>query len=417
MPRHHRGATHMIRTTTVGALALTAAAALALSGCATPGGAASAPEETEAASDVAELDAPRPRLAVTHDDGVVVLDAATLDVVADIPTDATPRAVAAEDGRHAFLTDPEGVSVLDLGVWSDAHGDHGHSYETEPALTDLRFELAKPSHVVEHDGVTALFGDGEGEVVLVDTSDLADGADELRRIELRAAHHGVALQLEDGVVLTTDGDETANDSVVALDADGEELARTDDCTGIHGETIAAGETVAFGCIGAVTTYADGAFDRIALPDADGRVGGPKGDAESPVLFADYSRESQEGRDTVALIDVESGTVRLVALPTGYSYSSLARDGEDRGVVLGLDGALHLIDLETGEITTSIPAIDAWTAPEGHGTPTPGVVVHDGVAYVTEPAANRVTAVDLDGASVLAEAELDVAPRQAAVVSG
>lgn len=46
-----------------------------------------------------------------------------------------------------------------------------------------------------------------------------------------------------------------------------------------------------------------------------------------------------------------------------------------------------------------------------------MVVHDGVAYVTEPAANRVTAVDLDGASVLAEAELDVAPRQAAVVSG
>lgn len=417
MPRHHRGATHMIRSTTVSALALTAVAALALSGCATPGGAASEPEAADAAADVAEFDVPQPRLAVTHDDGVVVLDAVTLEVVAEIPTDATPRAVAAEDGRHAFLTDPEGVSVLDLGVWSDAHGDHGHSYATDPALTDLRFEVAEPSHVVEHGGVTALFGDGDGEVVLLDTSDLADGVDELRRIGLRAPHHGVALQLEDGTVLTTDGDDSANDSVVATDADGEELARTDDCTGIHGETIAAGETVAFGCIGAVTTYADGAFDRIALPDADGRVGGPKGDADSPVLFADYSRESEKGRDTVALIDVESGTVELLELPTGYSYGSLARDGEDRGVVLGLDGALHVVDLAAGAVTASIPAIEAWAAPEGHGTPTPGVVVHDGVAYVTEPAANRVTAVDLDTASILAEAELEMAPRQAAVVSG
>lgn len=205
--------------------------------------------------------------------------------------------------------------------------------------------------------------------------------------------------------------------MVALDADGEELARTDDCAGIHGETIAAGETVAFGCIGAVATYADGAFDRIELPDADGRVGGPRGDADSAVLFADYSREGQESRDTVALIDVETGTVRLLPLSTGYSYSSLARDGEDRGVVLGLDGALHVVDLAAGEVATSIPAIEAWAAPEGHGTPTPGVVVHEGVAYVTEPEANRVTAVDLDTASILAEAELEVAPRQAAVVSG
>jgi hypothetical protein len=56
-------------------------------------------------------------------------------------------------------------------------------------------------------------------------------------------------------------------------------------------------------------------------------------------------------------------------------------------------------------------------PEEWQDPHPAVEVHDGTAYVTEPAADAVHAVDLITGEVLATGELDVTPNGIAVVSG
>jgi outer membrane protein assembly factor BamB len=392
-----------------------AVALLLLAGCADPGDPGS---ETDDPHAEIELDAPQPRVAVLHEGGILVLDAATLESVADVPADGITRLAEAGDGRHVMLTTEDGFAVLDGGAWTDSHGDHGHSYATTPQLSHLEFPMDHPGHVVPHHGTTALFSDGAGTVTFVDSDDLDEEAPATRVLELETAHHGVALQLSDGVVLVTAGDDESRRSVLALAPDGTELARTDDCPDVHGETAAANEAVLFGCTGAVVVHEAGAFRTIALPDAEGGVGGPAGSEDSPVVLADYTAPGETYSSSVALVDLATDGVRLVELPAEYYYWSLARDEDGDGVVLATDGALHIVDVISGALTASVPVIDAWTPPEDWRDPAPSVTVLDGVAYVTDPAGHAVHAVALATGELIGSAELgDTVPHGLALIRG
>lgn len=365
-----------------------------------------------------ELDGPQPRLAVLHEDGVLVLDATTLAEVADLDADGATRIAAAGDGRHLMVTRESGFGVLDSGVWTDGHGDHGHSYAAAPRLLDVEFPMADPGHVVAHHGVTALFSDGDGTVTFFDPDDLVDGEPGTRVLELAVAHHGVAMQLSNGVVLTTAGDETERRSVLALDPDGGESARTDACPDVHGETVAAGEAVLFGCSGAVVVYENASFRTIGLPDEAAGVGGPVGTEHSSVVLADYGTEDETEPTRVVMIDLADDSVRLIELPAAYYYWSLARTDDGLGLVLTTDGALHLIDPDSGDVVAAIPVIDAWTAPEDWRDPAPSVKVLDGLAYVSDPAGNAIHAVDVATRSVIATADLGgTTPHSIALAGG
>jgi hypothetical protein len=386
-------------------------ATLILGGCAAPDSEASDPGSE------AEVDGPQPRVAVLHDDGVLVLDATTLLEVADLDAAGATRIAAAGDGRHLMLTTETGFSVLDAGVWTDNHGDHAHSYAAPPRLLDVEFPMSHPGHVVPHLGVTALFSDGDGTVTFFDPDDLVDGPPRTRVLELAEAHHGVALELSNGVVLTTAGDESDRRSVLALAPGGAEMARTDSCPDVHGETVAAGEVALFGCSGAVVVYQNGEFRSITLPDEAASVGSLVGADDSSLVLADYGTEGESAPTRVALIDLESDDVQIIELPTPYYYWSLARGDGHVGVVLTTDGALQLIDLESGEIVAGVPVIDDWVAPEDWRDPAPSVTVLGGVAYVTDPAANSLHAVDLTTGDVLTTTELDVIPHSIALARG
>lgn len=389
-----------------------AALLLLLSACAGPT-ASTPPDPSET-----ELDAPQPRLAVLHEDGVLLLDATTLAEVADLEVPEATRVAEAGDGRHVMLTTETGFAVLDGGVWTDSHGDHGHSYAAPPRVLDVEFPMSHPGHVVPHYGVTALFSDGDGTVTFFDPENLVDGAPATRVLELAEAHHGVALELSDGVVLTTAGNEDARRSVVALDPGGAERARTDECPDVHGETVAAGEVVAFGCTGGVVVYEDGSFRTVALPDELAGVGDLVGLDDSSVVLADYATPDESSPTRVALIDLAADAVQLVELPAAYYYWSLARSADGSAVVLTTDGALQVTDPESGAIVASIPVIDAWSAPEDWRDPAPSVTVLDEVAYVTDPAGNAIHAVDLATGSVLGTADLgDTTPHSLALVRG
>lgn len=391
-----------------------AALVLLLAACAAP---ADPPAAQPDSSDVVESEAPQPRLAVLHDDGIRVLDATTLDAVADVPVEGVTRLAEAGDGRHVMLTTEGGFAVLDGGAWTDSHGDHGHSYVAEPRLADLEFPMSHPGHVVPHHGTTALFSDGDGTVTLLDADDLADPEPHTRVVELAAAHHGVALELSDGVLLTTAGDEESRRSVLALGPDGTEIARTDECPDVHGETVAAGEAVLFGCTGAVVVHEAGAFRTIALPDADAGVGDAAGHEDSTVVLTDYAAEG-DALTTVALVDLADDSVTLVELPAAYYYWSFARGDDGSGLVLGTDGALHVLDVATGEITESIAVIEPWSAPEDWRDPAPSVTVLDDIAYVVDPAGNAVHAVDLVTGDILGAADLgDTIPHSLALIRG
>ncbi|MGY1621014.1 zinc metallochaperone AztD [Geodermatophilus sp. SYSU D00965] len=372
--------------------------------------------ETEDASAL-EVRANAPRLAITYDGGVQVLDATTLEVLADEPLPGFSRLNPAGDGRHLLVSTQGGFRVLDAGAWAEPHGDHSHYYTAEPELTDIVFPAEEPGHVVTHADRTVLFDDGTGDVTAFDSAEVADPGREVREFSTPAAHHGVAVELEDGRMVVSDGTEDARSGVRVLDADGQEIAARDDCPNVHGETVAAGEAVVIGCEDGAVLYADGRLTKIDSPDAYGRIGNQFGTDDSPIVLGDYERSAEDRSRTVALIDTTTAQMSLVALPAPYWYRSFGRGPNGEGLVLTYDGALQVVDPASGSITRSIPVTAPWEESEDWQDPHPQVFVVDGTAYVTEPASTQIHAVDVEGGEVWKSAPLEVTPNELRGVPG
>jgi hypothetical protein len=388
--------------------ALAVGAIVALASCSTSTG-ATAPAGEEPTADAG------PRLAVSYEGGILVLDGETLETVADFESEEFTRLNPAGDDRHVMVTMSEGFQVLDTAAGS----------ADDAALTDSIFAADTPGHVVRHGGKTILYADGTSDTTIFDTADLA-AADELpetRTIDGVDAHHGVSVLLEDGTFLTTVGNADGRNGIVVRDADGVEIAASDQCPGVHGEGTAANEAVVFGCENGALLYTDGEITKLDAPDQPyGRMGNAWVSETSPIIVGDYKNDvDAEGYllSAVTLIDTEAKTYDVVDLPEGveYTFRDVVRGPEDLAYILASDGSIHVLDPETGDITESFPVVDAWESPAEWQDPHPAIVVAGDIAYVTEPAANSVHAVDLTSGEVLATAELDVTPNELAPAAG
>ncbi|WP_030106158.1 zinc metallochaperone AztD, partial [Actinoalloteichus caeruleus] len=333
----------------VRALAVPAlAAALTLSAC---GGSTENDEATDAeASTGAATPSVVDPIVTTYDGGLYVLDPTTLEVVEDIALDGFNRLNPAGDDRHLFVSTSSGFQVLDAAT---------------PELTDLEFEGPKPGHVVRHAGRTVLFFDGSGEVLIFDTDSLGDSLPEADTHTTPEPHHGVAVELSTGELVTTLGNEDERPGIVVLDGDGEEIARNEDCPGVHGEATARDEAVVIGCETGVLIYRDGEITKVDSPTDYGRIGNQAGSEESSITLGDYKQDPDaelERPTQISLIDTEDASVELVELGTSYTFRSLARGPEGEALVLGTDGAIHVVDPETAEVVNTIPVIDEWEEP-------------------------------------------------------
>jgi len=379
--------------------ALLGAAALVLTGCSADSGAGGTATTATAAAD-------GDHIVLTYDGGLLTLDQ-DLRVVADDAIDGFTRVNPAGDGRHVLVTVPDGFGVLDTAA--------------DPALTDAVFPADTGGHAVVHGDKTALFADGTGDVTVFEHDDL-DGASlpDTETTESEAAHHGVAIALEDGTLLTTIGTEESRSGVRALDEDGEEIARSEVCPDVHGEGAVQGEVAVFGCTDGALVYDDGAFTKIDAPTEYGRTGNLFTTETSSVAVGDYNDDpDSEGYllHQVALVDAASGDYRLADMPegVGFTFRDLARGPGDEAVVLGSDGALHTFDETTGEHLESFDVIDAWEGPVEWQDAHPALKVVGDVAYVTDPAERKVHAVDLTSGEVVASSdELPGVPNEIAV---
>ncbi|ANJ26470.1 zinc metallochaperone AztD [Agromyces aureus] len=410
---------------------LTAAPALlavaALTACASPsGGAATTADETSdtASSSSAEREVATTRIVATYDGGVLVLEGDSLEVVADLPLEGFLRVNPAGDGRRVLVSTDDAFEVLDTGVRVEPHGDHDHYYAVEPQLTGLSLPAEHPGHVTTNAGTTALFADGTGEALLYEEGALrnADEPDDVdaTRYESAEAHHGVVVPVTGGGLLATLGDESARTGAAALDAVGGELARTDACPGVHGAAVAADEAVVLGCEDGAIVWSGGAFAKVQAPDAHGRIGNQAGSAESTIVLGDYKVDPDadlERPTRVSLIDTTTATLRLVDLGTSYTFRSLARGPHGEALVLGTDGAIHVLDPVTGELVERIDVVDAWTEPVEWQQPRPAIEVHGHRAYVTDPAASALHLIDLDTGEVTASVELPHVPNELSSVGG
>ncbi|MFH8452989.1 zinc metallochaperone AztD [Streptomyces fungicidicus] len=333
-------------------------------------------------------------LVATFDGGLYVLDGESLELAGTIELPGFNRVNPAGDDDHVIVSTDSGFRVLDAARRS---------------LTGITYEGAKPGHVVRHAGKTVLFTDGTGEVNVFDPAALRGGRKpEGRTYTSARPHHGVAIELSDGRLLSTLGTEEKRTGALVLDENGKEITRSENCPGVHGEAAAEGEAVAVGCEDGVLLYRNGRFTKVDAPDDYGRIGNQAGSDASPILLGDYKTDPDaelERPTRVSLIDTATAKLRLVDLGTSYSFRSLGRGPHGEALVLGTDGILHVLDPETGRVEKKITVVDAWQEPLDWQQPRPALFVRDHTAYVSEPGKRKLHAVDIGTGRHLASVTL------------
>ncbi|MDO5634793.1 MAG: hypothetical protein Q4G34_07985, partial [Micrococcus sp.] len=373
-----------------------------------------------------------PRVLLSHDEGLTLLDPATGETVHRQEIAGFKRLNNAGNGKDVFVTTEHGWEVYSTGIQRQAHGDHHHAYESAPGMTGVTFPGDKAGHVVTHHGLTTLFADGTGAITTFESAHLDKAVPDLMPVTQDTTtthpHHGVALELADGSLLTTQGTAEQRDTVQVLDRNsGEVRAETTDCPGVHGEAAAAPregtDVVVLGCENGPVVYRDGAFHKVEVGEGYHRNGNLAGIASSPIVLSDRKIEGKkpagetERPTSVALIDSRDASMRVVELGSSYWFRSLGRAEDGSAVVLTYDGEVNVIDEETGEVTAEIPAIDAWQEKAEWQQPGPILKVSGSTAYVTDAENRKLVVVDLASGTVEREVELEFAPVEMAVVTG
>ena len=374
-----------------------------------------------AARETTEASGAAPRLAVTYDGGVMVLDSESLEVLDTFPAEGFNRLNPAGDNRHLFLTEGDSFRLLDLGTWSEPHGDHAHAYTTDPLLTEQRITGSHPGHLVNHDGRSLAFFDGTGEMHLFDPANLsADSPIDTTVTTTDEAHHGVAVPRADDSTVVTIGDEESRSGVKIVDEAGETVAENTDCPGVHGEAVAEGGVITVGCEDGLIIIDGEEIRKVDSPDDYGRIGNQFGSEHSPVVLGDYKvdEDAELERPTrVTLTDTRSGELRLVDLPASYSFRSLARGPQGEALVLGTDGKLRVIDPASAEVTREIEVAEPWEEPVEWQEPRPTVHVAGDEVLVTEPGTQTLHVVDIGAGEVTRSSELPEVPNEVGSASG
>lgn len=382
----------------IGASSCVAAALAACSSGTNSGEGAGGAETTAAPAQSAPT--PQP-LAVTYDGGLYILSGETLEVAQDIPLDGFLRVNPAGDEGHVLVTTDKGFRIL------DAAGGK---------LTDHTFPASKAGHVVVHGENTVLFADGSGDITAFDPHALEDGGmPDTQKFKSPEPHHGVAVILSDGTLVHSLGNPDDRTGAVARQGD-REIARSEDCPGLHGESVVADEAVIFGCDNGALEFANGKFTKIPSPTPYGSIGTTLGHEHSPMSLADMFIDEDaefERPERFALIDTTTDQMKIVQLPPGVSYSfrSLARGAQAEALVLGTDGKLYVFDPVSGAQTKAIDVTGAWTEPEDWQDPRPTVFAREDAVYVSDPATKQVHLIDLAAGTVAESVTLDQTPNE------
>ncbi|WP_223841711.1 hypothetical protein [Kocuria sp. cx-455] len=412
-------------------MAAMAVAILALTACGAggngeAGAAPSSPSPSETASEAAakEVSSLTPRAVVSYDGGLLTVDTESGEVIDDTKHEGFLRLNNAGDGRHVMVSDSDVFRVHDAGLDAQKHGDHYHYRESAPELTDVTFDAPHAGHVVVHNGRTTLFGDGDGSIKTFDSEALKDGTPEMTETATENPHHGVALELADGTLFTTQGTEDERNTVQALNEDGSVKAETTDCPGVHGEAAAepgkTTDTVIVGCENGPVIYRNGEFHKVSVADDYSRSGNLAGSEESPIVLGDYKvdEDAEQERPTrVALFDTRDDSHQLVDLGSSYWFRSLARGPEGEALVLTYDGKLNVIDEKTGTVAQKIDVIEPWEEKEDWQEAGPAVRVAGSNAYVTDVEDKKLHVVDLSEGKVAKSIDLPETPVEMAVVTG
>lgn len=333
---------------------------------------------------------------------VHLLDGTSGDVLVTYEVASPARVYAGADGTLAYAVQMDGnqVNVVDTGVRFEPHDDHDHLALVEPALLDFALAGTRPIHFVAHEGLIAIFNDGDGTAAIFDEAIVRRGG-EATLVDSGRPHHGVAVPLDDVVLISlpdpNDAEAMLPIGVSVRTLDGEEVAAFDNCPRLHGEASIGHDAVAFGCVDGVLIvehngegWSSRKIDNPAENPNNARVGTLVYNEQSGLLVGNFSREG------ITLFDLEAGTMTPIVLPTPmWAFTWSQRDPHEV-IVLTVDGALHVLDGENGEILESLAVMDGFGVPQQgeQGVLRPLLIAAGDMAYISDPNAGEVIEVNL-----------------------
>ncbi|MBB4277513.1 hypothetical protein GGE12_005320 [Rhizobium mongolense] len=241
------------------------------------------------------------------------------------------------------------------------HGEHRDLETSAPSLLQATLDGKRPVHAVMHGDDVVLFYDREGKAKLVSEEGLLEGAASEKLIDATAPHHGVAVPMGRNMLASVPDTtaETKPDELPprlglrVLGANGRQVGAVTPCTALHGEAFSA-KLVAFGCEEGVLIARPGKKQTVQLEMLEYGDKLPKGKVTT--LLGSKAMQfflGNYGEDKIALIDPD-GTepYRLVELPTRRIDFALDPARVKNAYVLTEGGQLHLVDILSGQITTS-----------------------------------------------------------------
>lgn len=378
------------------------------------------PETVKQPREVSHL---APRALVAHQGGLALIDTETGELLDETADEEFVRLSDAGDGRHVAVANSAGFQLYDTGVWSEGHGDHSHHYVAEAGMTEVVRPAEKAGHVVPHAGRTAFFADGTGIIMTVPTDQVADPDATVDERRTHTPHHGVALHLTDGTLLTTQGNDDERRTVQVLGGT-DVVAETTACPGVHGEATAAptehGDVVVLGCENGPVVLREGTFHKVTVDAPYARTGNLAGHPDSPVVLSDWKTDLDadlERPTEIALVDTRNDTLSTVDLKSSYWFRSLARGPHGEALVLTYDGSLRVLDEESGREVSRIDVIEPWQEKKDWQEPGPVLKVVDHLAYVTDASSNELVVVDLSKGKVLERWTLPGAAVELAITTG
>lgn len=368
-------------------------------GLAATDAAATSPDDTEREAPLSRL------VAGSGDDAellLIDLDDAGARHTVQLSAPAGHSSTITSDGRFVLAGHDDAVSIVDGGAWAVAHGDHSHYYAAEPALLGT-VDGDRPSHLISHDGITALWFDGTGEAVVFEEADFAEGVVEPRDVLATAGpHHGFAVPFADRFVVTAPGEEGDMPDVVTVTAPSGSVLSEHTCTESHGETAWA-HGVAVACRDGMLllTESEGAWtgELIPYPETDDTDPYGYGPARSWVLDAPGDGETivaPFGTSHVLTVDGHDAEASLVDLGADVAmFGSALHEPSSLLAVLTTDGSVALVDLEAGTVAATTNGVVPGFTEGDPEQPYPWLVIAGDTAFVSDPAGTTVAAVTIE----------------------
>lgn len=354
---------------------------------------------------------------------VTVVDAEKRETVGELEVDGPARLYRTGSGETVFAVqgDAGKVAAIATGIAFHDHGDHADIVIEDARLLDLSFEGPKPSHFVEHRGDIAIFFDGDGKAVATTERAILDGSSEGQEFDSGAAHHGAAAVFAGHLLISEPHPEDPSNlpvGIKVMEMSDEAVGDLHECPDLHGEAN-AGNIMAFACgTGLLVVQSKGgepAIEHLAYPRGlpDGKVTTLIGGVGLQYFMGNW------GQNAVVLIDPMEADepFRMIELPTRRVHFAVDPVRAKFAYIFTEDGALHQVDVLSGEIAQSVSLTEPYSM-DGHWSdPRPRIAVAGDHVVVSDPLAGKLHMIDATNFEIEGEIAIEGKPFNIVSVGG